>query len=679
MSQQLNSGRQQRAITPTVTTASFKPLSLDEIMLVPLAKQKAEDQMIMDMDELDLMATNALEADQGYVNAQRDAFTNEVGSVRDRLMTEGVDRSLINKFKGLRSRKNLEFSVNGNTGKANAAYNAMQLNKKNIMNDPKLTPEQQRLGILEAERAYNKSGGVGAGAEYIDYIGNEYMDTNAEAQKIGAQMSPQQIATANGYTFDGKNYKDGSNKTVVLTPEQIQNVAYQTMLNNEKHMAYLKEAERLEIIPSADDALRKAAINAGNIYQRNNRDTTAMAQVGGSATGGNGKGNQNWTTVNYNTSQGGFYDKSEYLDRVADELFVGGKLVDVPANYDPEEDQRRKNAYQSMAGSYAGGQRKIDFKDPDVVRQYQNWQTENYGDVYESINEDRIEIKEKIADLRSKYPKLTTQLKPAVMSEDGTTIVEPARQYNDQEIHNMYIQGRKDAEFSFAEAVLPLNKDNSYEVWVDKVIGSEKTPGIFKGLDMSINGEEPVSMTTLAEKHFDGNVEELREAISKGVGAGVLPEHPHMPGASAISITDPNDPNKDILIAVKGDGKSASMFGTVSRMNKQIISGIPHSTMRVRSNKTGEIINQHIITDIDPATGTMSAYTLRTEGDYTKKQIDNFVFKHNAAEQASVAYNKDGTLVVPHLVRRNKAYELNNAMGKMSKMFDNTAQGKTKL
>ena len=678
MSQQLNSGRQQRAITPTVTTASFKPLSLDEIMLVPLAKQKAEDQMIMDMDELDLMATNSLEADNAYVNAQRDAFKNEVGSVRDRLMSEGVDRSLINKFKGLRSRKNLEFSVNGNTGKANAAYNAMQLNKKNIMNNNNLSSEQKRLGILEAESAYNQSGGVGAGAEYIDYIGNDYFDTNAEAQKIGAQMSPQQIANANGYTFDGKNYKDGSNKTVVLTPEQIQNVAYQTMLSNEKQMAYLKEAERLGIIPSADDALKTAAINAGNIYQMNNRDTTAMAQVGGDA-GGNGKGNQNWTTVNYNTSQGGFYDKSEYLDRVADELFVGGKLVDIPENWDPKEDQRRKNAYQSMAGSYAGGQKKIDFKDPDAVRQYQNWQTENYGDVYESINEDRIEIKEKIADLRSKYPKLTTQLKPAVMSEDGTTVIEPARQYNDQEIHNMYIQGRKDAEFSFAEAVLPLNKDNSYEVWVDKVIGTEDKPGIFKGLDMSINGEEPVSMATLAKEHFDGDVEKLREAISKGVGAGVLPEHPHMPGASAISITDPNDPNKDFLIAVKGDNKSASMFGTVSRMNKQIINGVPYSKMRVRSNKTGEIMNQHIITDIDPATGTMSAYTLRTEGDYTEKQINNFVFKYKPEEGASVAYNKDGTLVVPHLVRRNKSWELNKAMGKMSKMFDNTAQGKTKL
>ena len=679
MSQQLNSGRQARAIVPTVTTASFKPLSLDEIMLVPLAKQKAEDQMIMDMDELDLMATNSLEADNAYVNAQRDAFKNEVQSTRDRLMTEGVDRSLINKFKGLRSRKNLEFSVNGNTGKANAAYNAMQLNKKNIMNDPKLTPEQQRLGILEAENAYNASGGVGAGAEYIDYIGNEYIDTNAEAQKIGAQMSPQQIANANGYTFDGKNYKDGSNKTVVLRPEQIQAVAYQTKLSNEKQMAYLKEAERLDIIPSADDALRQAAINAGNIYQRNNRDTTAMAQVGGNATGGSGKGNQNWTTVNYNTSQGGFYDKSEYLDRVADDLFVGGTLVDIPENYDPVEDKRRRSAYQSMHGSFASGQKKINFNDPEAVKKYQEWQTQNYGDVYEAINEDRIEIKEKIADLKSKYPKLTTQLKPAVMAEDGVTVLEPARQYNDQEIHNMYIQGRKDAEFSFAEAVLPLNKDNSFEVWTEKIIGTKDKPGIFKNLDMSINGEEPVSMTTLAEEHFDGNVEELREAISKGVGAGILPEHPYMPGATAISITDPNDPNVDIIIAVKGEGKTKGMFNTVSRMNNQLINGTPHSKMRVRSNKTGAILNQHIITDMDPATGSMDSYTLRTEGDYTKKQIDDFVFKYNDQEQASVAYNKDGTLVVPHIVRRNKSWELNKAMGNVSNMFDSTAQGKTKL
>jgi len=670
MSEQLNSGRQQRAITPTVTTASFKPLSLDEIMLVPLAKQKAEDQMIMDMDELDLMATNSLEADQGYVNAQRDAFKNEVGSVRDRLMTEGVDRSLINKFKGLRSRKNLEFSVNGNTGKANAAYNAMQLNKKNIMNNNNFSSEQKRLGILEAERAYNKSGGVGAGAEYIDYVGNDYFDTNAEAQKIGAQMNPQTIAKANGYTFDGKNYKDGSNKTVILTPEQIQRVAYQTMLGNEKQMAYLKEAERLEIIPSADDALRQAAINAGNIYQMNNRDTTAMAQVGGNGSGGGAS--QNWTGVDLANAMEGLYDKTTDFDDVRMPGFFDnkGNLLAQDENYDKVKEAALDAEYEAQFGIEARkAAKKAGATEMELNLAEYNWERTHQR--YAPINNQRQQAIDKVTQLKSTYPLLTTQLKPAVMSEDGLTVVEPARQYNDQEIYTAFTKGRQKAAAQFSQAIMPMNVDNTFNNYVTSLIGTKEAPGSFASMTVSVNGSEPAGLDATA-KTLKMDPEELRQAVAtSGRVIGFLPGHTTMPGAYAIQFVDPKNPDKTRILSVKGNNKSEEIFSTVSKMNHQVINGIPHSK-QVMINGNGERINQHITTSMDPGTGSMESYTINTKGNYTKDQVLSFNFLPQEGYPGVEAAYKDGVKVVPVLLRRGYDYSVDKAQRETSRMYDST-------
>ena len=670
MSQQLNSGRQQRAITPTVTTASFKPLSLDEIMLVPLAKQKAEDQMIMDMDELDLMATNSLGADNAYVNAQRDAFKGEVGSVRDRLMTEGVDRSLINKFKGLRSRKNLEFSVNGNTGKANAAYNAMQLNKKNIMNNPRLSSEQKRLGILEAESAYDGSGGVGAGAEYIDYVGNDYFDTNAEAQKIGAQMSPQQIANANGYTFDGKNYKDGSNKTVILTPEQIQRVAYQTMLSNEKQMAYLKEAERLEIIPSADDALRTAAINAGNIYQRNNRDTTAMAQFGGS--NGSGGGNDNWTGVDLANAMEGLYDKTTDFDDVRMPNFFDnkGNLLSQDENYDKEKEAALDAEYEAQFGIEARkASKKAGATEAELNLHEYNWERTHQR--YAPINKQRQQAIDKVTQLKSTYPLLTTQLKPAVMSEDGLTVVEPARQYNDQEIYTAFTRGRQKAAAQFSQAIMPMNVDNTFNNYVTSLIGTKEAPGSFASMTVSVNGSEPAGLDATA-KTLEMDPEDLRQAVAtSGRVIGFLPGHTTMPGAYAIQFVDPKNPDKTRILSVKGNNKSEEIFSTVSKMNHQVINGIPHSK-QVMINGNGTRVNQHITTSMSPETGAMESYTINTTGDYTKEEVLSFDFRQDKKRPGVQVAYKDGVKVIPALIRRGYDYSVNRAQQRTSTMYDDT-------
>ena len=691
MSQQLNSGRQQRAITPTVTTASFKPLSLDEIMLVPLAKQKAEDQMIMDMDELDLMATNSLGADNAYVNAQRDAFKGEVGSVRDRLMTEGVDRSLINKFKGLRSRKNLEFSVNGNTGKANAAYNAMQLNKKNIMNNNKLSSEQKRLGILEAESAYDSSGGVGAGAEYIDYIGNDYIDTNDEAQKIAAQMTPQSIGESTGYTFDGKTYKDASGKTVTLTPEQIQRVAYDTMKSNTQTMAYLKEAQRLGIIVSADDELRRAAINAGNMYQRKDSTTATNSQVGnmGKDTGGD-DAVQSWEMQNTTGVKRGLYiGDLEVLEEDVDGLFTDGIIADRPEDWD-EDDQEREDWVQSLYDEQFSPEKKKvhtdsygsvqDFLGIDAEEQWEA-RIADFNRTYRGIGtghdkmKKRKGIKDKIAEMKEKYPSLNKQ-KLAVLNDDGT-VAEPARPWNEEEIFKAILNGSNNASVAMGQISIPYNSKSTFYNYVqDNVIGTEDRAGSFASSQMQFEGFPAGGVDLIAEQMEFSDTKSFIESFQKtGKAVGLLPGNLDFPGAYGIQMKD-SDGNIR-MINVENGSSSGYVFNTVSRMNKALSGGIAHQQNQF-TNDNGDVVHKHIMTDINPSNGSMSAYSITTQNkDVTKEDIENYMFK-KGPRGYEFAYTADGTTqIFPTVMRSTYDQEMQRANIQVERKFNEIKTGNT--
>jgi len=641
MSQQLNSGRQQRAITPTVTTASFKPLSLDEIMLVPLAKQKAEDQMIMDMDELDLMATNALEADQAYVNAQRDAFTNEVGSVRDRLMTEGVDRSLINKFKGLRSRKNLEFSVNGNTGKANAAYNAMQLNKKNIMNNPRLSSEQKRLGMLEAESAYNRSGGVGAGAEYIDYIGNDEVDIQGESQKIAAQMTPQSIAEAKGYTFDGKTYKDSNGKEVTLTPEHIQRVAYETMKGNNKTMAYLKEAERLGIIDSADDELRKASINAGNIYQRKDSTISTNAQVGGMGKSGTDTSvnGQYWDSY-YNMDTQTGMDVDTGVDDKTIENVGFNEDGSVKAQEDmPENLKNLEDRIKNMSES-----RRL-----MSVNSLRNWQVRH---------EDQYNAAMDIAKMRRDFP--------MVQGDNPAT----GKPYTDREIFNMSVAAKKKMSVSASQVYMPRNLKNSYVVNKNAILtrgGDKEVNGSFVDRHISIGGFEG-DVKSVA-KQIGVNYNDFTKAVREtGRLKGVSPNHPTMPGSDAFGI----DINGETYTMYVDPGvKINDSYGRVSKMNRALMDGTRFTEGSKMNNVAGSY--SHIVTELNPYSNELDQFQVISPRKISHKEYRDLKWVKQDDPPAIFAIDDNGN---KHLKKTKEELE-RSLLNSIRNSWDETIQANT--
>ena len=209
--------------TADISTSSFKPLSLNEIMMVPLAMQAKEDNLNqLALDEFSALQSIALAADKEYVTGQVEALKKESGSITDDLMTNGYSKNLFNKFRKLKSKKDNELSIMGKTGQAAAAYNQYEANKANIMKDPRLTADQKKLGLQEALDIYESSGGAAGGAQYQDYVGAAHIDAMQKARDIAKEISPQEIAKRMGISQNAQGlYEENGYLTKTLSSETI--------------------------------------------------------------------------------------------------------------------------------------------------------------------------------------------------------------------------------------------------------------------------------------------------------------------------------------------------------------------------------------------------------------------------------------------------------------------------
>lgn len=640
------------SIVPTISTASFKPLSLDEIMMVPLAKQAADDQLVMDMDVLDAMKTNALGADKTYVNAQSDALDSELAGIRDNLMTGGVDRGMINKFKALRTRKNKEFSVNGRTGQANAAYNQMQLNKKNIQNRSDLDAETKRLGLLEAEQAYTDAGGVLSDAQYTDFAGQGTVDYMGDARKIGSQINPQQIAEPLGLQYDSEAgaYKDVNNKTVILTREQIQRVTYDSLRNDVNTMAYLNEQERLERIPSAEDALKQAAISAGDIYQTNNHSRTQSypswanqpsTRVATTPTGQHWDSNKSVNShFNFNVEYGIDEETIENVTWSAD----GQTLLQAEAPVKPEE----------KANALLNKHQTVDFNEMSYKRAMKKY-NERFEDTYDASIA--------IAQMREDWPLLK--------GNDPET----GAPYTDRKIYDITVASKQKMSLSASQIFTPDNINNSYFEKNRTLLKNSSGDGYgaFQDKHISINGAEGTVDSVAEQLGIDSK--ELHDAIMNGNLMGMSPGHPKMPGANVVSFSleDKNFFSSNTMstfdVYISPSHKTNQAFSYVSEMNQAMASG-DRFTKAKRTNK-GQY--SHISTDLNPATNVMDQYRIIGPKALTKEEYLDLKWVPNYEGSEDMLAYKGADRYVK-LTKRKVVQDITN---RFTAKWDDTATGKT--
>ena len=97
-------------IVPTVSTSSFKPLDLNEIMMVPLAKQKMEDDLLAGTGEVGEMEASTLGVDSEKANKILGGIKQRASDLSQEVIDRGVDRSQFNRLRKLRAESKKEFS-----------------------------------------------------------------------------------------------------------------------------------------------------------------------------------------------------------------------------------------------------------------------------------------------------------------------------------------------------------------------------------------------------------------------------------------------------------------------------------------------------------------------------------------------------------------------------------------
>ena len=682
-------------------TSGFKPLSLDEIMAIPLAKQAQEDASQLYFDDLQLLEENALASDKDYVQGQVGALKDEATSLSDQMMEQGVDRNFMNKVKQLRTRKNREFSASGNTGKANAAFNAMKANKAAIMSRNDLDPEQKRRGLEEAEKNYT---GVLQGGEYEDYVGNSSVDYMGEAQKIGAQMTPQTIAASTpGLQWNGSQYVDQYNQTVTLTPQQIERVAYDGLKANAKTTNYLNELESLGIIPSADQALRDAAMTAANVYQRADMDSknTYPAWANKKPDASNPVGEPQWdsqvhpleykrmlTGLGINEETGDIGDVNfgdtiiknlfdpykgamyNWRDKPADpgmsETIVDVEipeyleaLVDENGKADPKKVRAHYESLVDENGEYLMNSQKLPWQDLDA----QVRDTENLYKNLKLAQEQTQAVSNDISRIRKDNPAF------AALNDDGTY------KYSDKAISDIIVETKKNAVTQAAHIDYPMNQRHSlYELGQNLLTGSKpELNGKFASSQGSVDGVDGGS--AVLAKALGMELVDYEEAMRGGTYMGTVPQHPTMPGAHAIQITIPettwSQPVTKVVYLNPGI-KPQQTYATLSRMNNSLLD-YKHF---VDNNKNVSANGKHeyIVNQVDPTRNAVNTYVIKGPAAATEKEVKAAVWKDQMLTQKNGEDfpGQVATINGIKFVRLSKEQELFRVSRKLQELYDTT-------
>ena len=663
-------------------TSGFKPLSLDEIMAVPLAKQAQQDASQLYFDDLQLLEENALASDKDYVQGQVGALKDEATSLSDQMMESGVDRGFMNKVKGLRTRKNREFSASGKTGKANAAYNEFQTNKQNIMNRKDLSDAQKRAGMQRAQDNYT---GVEAGGIYEEYIGTAQVDLMDKGRKIVAQMTPVERASALGMSYDEQTgiYSRGSYETRQLEPADMQRIVYSALKNDQGVADYLSEVDSLGIGDS-EQMLITASQSAGqvgnvDVYKETFTPLPKEFQAYGQQNGG-GDLRERWTSNRLYVGEGLWGNKFKVMSE--DDSYrvfnSEGKIDKTKLGFDPSV-QKAQEESQAYLDFELNRTKVVNGKTVPFHnwrwRSDKQWFHDQKFKTIDKISNEVNDLEVTVSKLRELYPALKGNKPgtaiPAVGTPGSRGYIPAvgATPYTDKDIYEIYASGATRAQDSYGIGIEPANPNNLFYKVGERIVGSLESPGSFGQKNMKIAGFPGGGKDVIAE-HLDMDLDDFTDMVAtSGRLIGFAPGHVDMPGAYAVQVK--MDDGSTPIIYMENDSDAKGILEPVSWMNKAIQDVEPITTYK-RLTPSGKIRYDHVITELDPNTRNFEAFIVRTKGDYKKEDIDKMKFVFDPETNVQRAVDDQGIPIVPNVVKRDYNQEMQNGINQITRRYDET-------
>tara|TARA_R110000822_G_scaffold227017_1_gene359647 strand:+ start:22138 stop:24033 length:1896 start_codon:yes stop_codon:yes gene_type:complete len=527
-----------------ISTSSFKPLSLEEIMAVPLSKQAQHDEASLALDEFALLEANSLDADKEYVKGQIGALQKESDVVSNQLLDSGVNRDLTNKVKMLRNRKNKEFSLTGKTGQASAAYNQYQANKESINKRVDLRADQKEAGL---NRAKNNYLGVENGGVYEDYVGTANIDIMAKGREIASKMSPIEKAEALGMTWDEENgfYVDGESVHRELTSEHIQQVVYQGLKADGLVTEFANELQSLDL-GDADKMIRESAVNAGNVYKISYSADKDNYRAGG-------KNNRkfddsqtlrnpmDWSTKEYSTIQEKTYNQyainplpdSAYDDKgyISDDFYETKEKM--KGRHEKEMATRVQQVLSTGIGSTASLK-------------------ETHYKQMQAPNEKEQQVK-RIGEFRDHFKFATEGM-------------------NDKEVYQIYSKLQENASAYISEIGFPENPESTFNYIKERILGEGSNYGdIMSGArQFHIPGDDRAMTAAEIAKEYKVTEVEMADMMKKGTIGGISAYDPELPMGFALQFSPDGETMQTVIVS--NDVKLARL-NKASRMTKNMLEG----------------------------------------------------------------------------------------------------------
>ena len=585
--------------TADISTSSFKPLDLNEIMMVPLALQQKEDNTMLALDELSQLESQALAQDQGYISGQAGALRNEANAISDELISGGINSSITNKMLNLRKRKNKEFSLEGKTGQAAQAFAKYEANKKAINARKDLTEEQKTAGLQES---LNKYAGVVEGGSYEDYQGASYVDIGKKGREMLKSMTPSEQIAALGYEDNGDGtFSDGTYIHKELTADHISQVVEKALRGDRAGMNYLKEVERLGL-GSIDEMIRDAANTAGNIGQVNVQKNPSWRTKGVRATINNKTGivdpGQAWSKNLLFSGEEAF---NKTLGLKDDFAAKGGFNEDGTIKKYDEEYTGKKYTTKYYGNNADSGGTEV------MTGGYKRWLDR---DVQGS------ETTKAIAKLRLENP---NQL-------EGLT---------DREVYDAYQESKVMAAKAYSEVIKPYNVKNAFYQFGDKITGTATKHGDYSSRGIKILGQTGVggqvkSTTIASQLEPSMTMEEFDAAMKQGSLMGMLPGDPDLPMGNVIQIKNGDKIHTLILGA---DTNMSERYPDASLMMKTMMDGksSAEGVGGVYLNKDGkkERFNKYYINHLNPKTRKYELKMIRGTQKFNKQELDSMTFEQD--------------------------------------------------
>lgn len=171
-----------------ITPAGFDPLSVEEIMLVPLGKQKMYEEQEGKLAEM-MIDSQYLPQDKEKVEAKLSEFNTAKLEVSERLSNTGDIRNTAKQIMELKAEKERLMSSAGEVGRAKAAYDRHMKYEEEMLKNPRIDMSDARRFINYSLSSYQ---GLDNG-EYTPFYGANSVNGMEKSLLYGEKIAPQTL------------------------------------------------------------------------------------------------------------------------------------------------------------------------------------------------------------------------------------------------------------------------------------------------------------------------------------------------------------------------------------------------------------------------------------------------------------------------------------------------------